>query len=77
MTEQEKFNCYCKKYGYNNKTFFNRPHWTRRRFFQLAGAGVTGTFLAQKYAKAQSVVTNPGLPFWLPLAVMIHPASNF
>ena len=60
MTEQEKFNCYCKKHGYNNKTFFNRPHWTRRRFFQLAGAGVTGTFLAQKYAKAQSVVTNSG-----------------
>ena len=29
MTEQEKYNCYCKKYGYNHKTFFNRPHWTR------------------------------------------------
>src|ERR1035438_2913197 len=60
MTEQEKFNCYCKKHGYNNKTFFNRPHWTRRRFFQMAGAGVTGAFLAQKYAKASAVVTNSG-----------------
>jgi len=60
MTEQEKFNCYCKKHGYNNKTFFNRPHWTRRRFFQMAGAGVTGAFLAQKYAKADAVVTNSG-----------------
>ena len=61
MTEQEKFNCYCKKHGYNHKTFFNRPHWTRRGFFQMAGAGVTATFLAQKYAKAQtSVVTNSG-----------------
>jgi hypothetical protein len=61
MTEQEKFNNYCKKYGYNHKTFFNRPHWTRRKFFQMAGAGVTGTFLAQKYAKGQSsVVTNSG-----------------
>jgi Protein of unknown function (DUF1501) len=59
MNEQEKFNCYCKKYGYSNKTFFNRPHWTRRNFFQMATAGVTGAFLAQKYAKA-AVVTNSG-----------------
>jgi hypothetical protein len=60
MTEQEKFNCYCKKHGYSNKTFFNRPHWTRRNFFQMAGAGVTGAFLAQRYAKADAVVTNSG-----------------
>ncbi|HUI54179.1 MAG TPA: DUF1501 domain-containing protein [Bryobacteraceae bacterium] len=60
MTEQEKFNCHCKKHGYHNKTFFNRPHWTRRRFFQMAGAGVTGAFLARRYAKADSVVTNSG-----------------
>src|SRR5664279_589481 len=59
MTEQEKFNCYCKKHGYDNKTFFNRPHWTRRRFFQMAGAGVTGAFLSQRYAKA-AVVTSSG-----------------
>ena len=37
--DQEKCNCAYKKYGYRNKTFFNRPHWTRRQFFQLAGAG--------------------------------------
>ena len=49
--EQEKCNCAYKKYGYQNKTFFNRPHWTRRQFFQLAGAGVTGSFLTQRYAK--------------------------
>ena len=40
MTEQEKFDCYCKKHGHFNKTFFNRPHWTRRRFFEVMGAGV-------------------------------------
>jgi len=62
MTEQEKFNCHCKKHGYHNQTFFNRPHWTRRSFFQLAGAGFTGAFLARRYAKAQSVVTNQGEP---------------
>jgi hypothetical protein len=58
--EQEKCNCAYKKYGYNNKTFFNRPHWTRRQFFQLAGAGVTGSFLAQRYARAADV-TNSGM----------------
>src|ERR1051325_6018921 len=31
--------------------FFRRPHWTRRNFFQVLGAGVAGSFLA-KEAKA-------------------------
>jgi hypothetical protein len=59
MTEQEKFNCFCKKHGWNHKSFFNRPHWTRRSFFQMAGAGVTGAFLGKRYAKA-ATVTNSG-----------------
>ena len=56
--EQEACNCYFKKYGYDNKTFFNRPHWTRRQFFQLAGAGVTASFLTRKYARAADVTTS-------------------
>ena len=56
--EQHQCNCYFEKYGYNNKTFFNRPHWTRRQFFQLAGAGVTGSYLAQRYAKAATVTNS-------------------
>src|SRR5205085_2131470 len=32
--------------------FFERPHWTRRRFFQLAGAGVSGAVLAERAAWA-------------------------
>lgn len=58
MTEQEKLNCYCRQHGYTHQTFFNRPHWTRRRFFQLAGAGVTGAFLAERYARAADVTTS-------------------
>jgi hypothetical protein len=55
--EQEKFNCYCKKHPYNNQTFFNRPHWTRRHFFQeLAGAGVTG-IVPRRTPKPVEVVT--------------------
>jgi hypothetical protein len=53
--EQEKINQYFQKYGWNHKTFFNRPHWTRRTFFGVMGAGVTGAFLAQRYAKAADV----------------------
>lgn len=60
MTEQEKINKALKKYPWDHKTFFNRPHWTRRRFFEIAGAGVTGAFLAERYAKAASVETNSG-----------------
>src|SRR4051812_30636203 len=58
MNEQEKVNRHFKKYGYSGKTYFNRPHWTRRGFFQLA-AGVGGAFLGQRYSKA-AVVTNGG-----------------
>jgi hypothetical protein len=32
--------------------FFERPHWTRRRFFHLAAAGVSGSYLAQRCAWA-------------------------
>jgi hypothetical protein len=35
--------------------FFNRPHWTRREFFQIAGTGLTGSYLAQRYARAADV----------------------
>lgn len=37
-------------------SYFRRPHWTRRNFFQLAGAGITASFLA-KEADAQSAGT--------------------
>src|ERR1700687_3841864 len=50
--EQEKINDYFKHHPWDHKTFFNRPHWTRRRFFEVLGAGVTGSFLAQRRLKA-------------------------
>ena len=59
MSEQEKLNKVLQKYPWTHKSFFNRPHWTRRQFFQLTGASVTGAFLAERYAKA-AVVTNSG-----------------
>ena len=52
--EQEQANAYFKQYGWNHKTFFNRPHWTRRRFFEVLGAGVTGSFLAHRSLMAET-----------------------
>jgi len=52
--EQEQANAYFQKYGWNHKTFFNRPHWTRRRFFEVLGAGVTGSFLAHRSLMAET-----------------------
>src|SRR5580700_11730085 len=37
-------------------SYFRRPHWTRRNFFRLAGAGITASFLA-KEADAQTAGT--------------------
>jgi Protein of unknown function (DUF1501) len=37
-------------------SYFRRPHWTRRNFFRMAGAGVTASFLA-KEADAQAAGT--------------------
>jgi hypothetical protein len=53
--EQERINRELKKQPWTNPTFFNRPHWTRRGFFQMAAAGVSGAFLSQKYAKAAEI----------------------
>src|ERR1700740_3661668 len=53
--EQEKINRWFSRNPWTPRTFFNRPHWTRRNFFELMGAGVTGSFLANRYARAADV----------------------
>ena len=52
---QEKINRYFKRCGWDHKSYFNRPHWTRRRFFEVIGSGVTGAFLAERYTRAAEV----------------------
>lgn len=37
-------------------SYFSRPHWTRRQFFSLAGAGLTGSFLLNQAKAADSTV---------------------
>ncbi|PWU02998.1 MAG: hypothetical protein C5B51_19840 [Terriglobia bacterium] len=57
MSQQEKINREFEKHPWCHPTFFNRPHWTRRRFFEVIGAGITGAFLAERYAKAADVTS--------------------
>jgi hypothetical protein len=43
-------------------SYFRRPHWTRRNFFQLMGAGVTASFLAKEAdAQAAGTCTSQGM----------------
>lgn len=54
MTGQEKFDRFVAKNPHPHRTFFTRPHWTRRRFFDVLGAGVTGSFLAARARGAET-----------------------
>ncbi len=57
---QEEWNRYYRTCGWDHTAFFNRPHWTRRGFFEILGAGVSGAFLAQRYAKAAELTLSGG-----------------
>ena len=50
LDQSEKF---ARKYPHHHQSFFRRPDFTRRSFFQLAGAGVAGSFLAGKGRAAE------------------------
>src|SRR3954453_10544325 len=58
--QQEKINRELKRNPWTGQSFFNRPHWTRRGFFELMGAGVGGAFLTEKYARAAEVSSYAG-----------------
>lgn len=57
MRGQENFERYVRSHPHHHLTLSQRPHWSRREFFQLAGAGITGAFLAGR-AKADGVAQN-------------------
>lgn len=43
----EKFRRFLKRHPHPHHPFFERPLWSRRQFFRLAGAGVTGAWIAK------------------------------
>jgi hypothetical protein len=57
MNGQEQHDRFLRKYPHDHRTFFSRPHWTRRQLFQMAGAGVSAAFLGERYAKAAEIKT--------------------
>jgi hypothetical protein len=59
MDGQEKFNAIISKYPHATKPHSERPHLSRRTFFQLAGAGITASFLPKRLT-ASPVVTTSG-----------------
>ena len=51
----EKF---ARKYPHHHQSYFSRPDFSRRRFFQLAGAGLSGSYLlGQQAASSPAIVT--------------------
>jgi hypothetical protein len=52
---KNKFDRIDKDFTPQRAAFFNRPHWTRRQFFQIAGTAITGSYLSQRYARAADV----------------------
>src|ERR1019366_1802547 len=60
MNEQEKFEKLFSKYPHPVKSFYARPHITRRRFFNIAGTGVTASYLASKLPPTSVVTSTPG-----------------
>ncbi|MDQ6677005.1 MAG: DUF1501 domain-containing protein [Acidobacteriota bacterium] len=59
MDSQGKFDKLVEQYPHPTKSFYARPHLSRRHFFQLAGAGVTASFLANRL-KAAPVISTSG-----------------
>ena len=59
MYGQEKFLKFVEKHPHHHQTFFNRPHFTRRQFFEIVGAGVTGSYLVGNASAAQIVDRAP------------------
>lgn len=58
MDGQHKFDKLIERYPHPTKSFYARPHLSRRHFFQLAGAGVTASFLANKLPAAPVISTS-------------------
>ena len=59
MQGQNKFDRFVEKHPHDHRSYFQRKHWTRRQFFEVLGAGVTGSFLIQRARAARTEVAAP------------------
>src|SRR5437763_12374634 len=53
MNEQERLQRFFARHPHHHKTFFDRPYVMRRQFFEILGAGVTGSYLLPRLGQAQ------------------------
>src|SRR5215467_331376 len=59
MSEQDRLQRFLAKHPHHHKTFFSRPYVSRRQFFEIVGAGITGSFLLPHICQAhQSAETS-------------------
>ena len=59
MNPRERFQRFVSRYPHSHTPFFQRPYATRRHFFQLLGAGVSGAMLLRpKSALAADITTS-------------------
>jgi hypothetical protein len=58
MCECDKVQRFLKRHPHHHQTFFSRPYVSRRQFFQLLGAGVTGSFLLPRLGQAQQTTSS-------------------
>ncbi len=58
LDQSEKF---ARKYPHHHRTFFNRPDVSRRKFFQVAGAGIAGSYLLGRAQGADDATGQAGV----------------
>jgi hypothetical protein len=59
MNEQEKFDQQFRKHPHPVRSFSAKPHLTRRHFMNIAGTGVTASWLASKLPAAPVITSSP------------------
>ncbi len=60
MIGQDKFNRFVERRPHPHKNFFERPHTSRRRFFQILGGGLGGYYLAGQNRLAGQTIRRGG-----------------
>jgi Protein of unknown function (DUF1501) len=59
MDRQDQFDKLFRKYPHPVKNFYARPHVSRRQFLNIAGAGVTASWLARRLPATTVINTTP------------------
>ena len=59
MFGQEKFDKFIESHPHPHQHFTRRPHMSRRKFFEIAGAGVTASYLTTKLSAAPNIIQYP------------------